>query len=492
MDRSMYYSVDYSSEDEAHKRSHKPSAVEAVVEAGTPTTRQLQRADGASSGSISRRTRPNNDEAELVDDAVNTTEEYLLPPLPDHAAPDPPTQQQLQQLQQQQTHWITGQHRREKVVTSATVYEDHSDDEHRAAAAVLDDDAPSLGISSSDVRLASSSIASSMSSLSSTTSEAHIERISASMATYGTGGDDDDDGDDDDNDDHDKSAQRPLQQQPAIIASMATYGDQSDNSEGDGDDDDDDDDDDDSLSDTGRLHDSTASYSVVDENDDAADDDTDSSSTKKRHKKEKQNDQQQQHKATQLDGKTQQGSSTGRQHTSSYRVQDDSAGSSSCFGSDAEDELDLSECVNLEEPSSDQSAHLERMISDSKLEIIRQAHVDARTTASYTAGRNWNEEFQSAVGMPENEDKWLKLQRLSQDFLYCSKTYGKIIISEFYLPDELKSIRRMGASGSEKWGIAGGSKYIACGIFFKFALDTSTSATSMDLPTLRIVSSCDG
>ena len=60
---------------------------------------------------------------------------------------------------------------------------------------------------------------------------------------------------------------------------------------------------------------------------------------------------------------------------------------------------------------------------------------------------HWNTEFQIAVDMPEGKEKWEKLAHLARDFVYCSKTYGKIIISEYYLPEEEKTIKSCDAGG---------------------------------------------
>lgn len=84
----------------------------------------------------------------------------------------------------------------------------------------------------------------------------------------------------------------------------------------------------------------------------------------------------------------------------------------------------------------------------------------------------WNEEFQAALDMKDGPKKWEKLARIARDFVYCSKTYGKIIISEYLLPDNEKTIRPLTGKYN---GIAGGKKYICSGIFFKFALDQMKS-----------------
>ena len=85
--------------------------------------------------------------------------------------------------------------------------------------------------------------------------------------------------------------------------------------------------------------------------------------------------------------------------------------------------------------------------------------------------RSWNEEFQKLLSMSEGEKKWKALSRLGKDFVYCSKTYGKIIITEYHLPDDKKTIPPEKSLG----GVAGGEKYLCAGIFFKFALDIELS-----------------
>eukprot|EP01132_Coremiostelium_polycephalum_P009238 gene9238-11318_t len=55
---------------------------------------------------------------------------------------------------------------------------------------------------------------------------------------------------------------------------------------------------------------------------------------------------------------------------------------------------------------------------------------------------------------------------LTQDFVYASSTFGKVIISERYLPNHEKTIPPIDIGG-----LAGGSKFIVHGILFKFAID---------------------
>jgi hypothetical protein len=80
--------------------------------------------------------------------------------------------------------------------------------------------------------------------------------------------------------------------------------------------------------------------------------------------------------------------------------------------------------------------------------------------------RDWNEEFQRALGMADSHEKFVALRNLELDFVYAAQLYGKIIISEMSLPVSLKTIKPTSVGG-----IAGGEKYIVQGILFKFAVD---------------------
>eukprot|EP01102_Stenamoeba_stenopodia_P010457 TRINITY_DN3150_c0_g1_i4.p1 TRINITY_DN3150_c0_g1~~TRINITY_DN3150_c0_g1_i4.p1 ORF type:complete len:699 (+),score=110.12 TRINITY_DN3150_c0_g1_i4:139-2097(+) len=88
------------------------------------------------------------------------------------------------------------------------------------------------------------------------------------------------------------------------------------------------------------------------------------------------------------------------------------------------------------------------------------------------------------------------LVQLSQDFLYTAKAYGKIIISEVYLPVKQKTIKPVDVGG-----IAGGEKYIIHNILFKFAVDdkgvyggndaAAAKAAGHDLKGLQSYVNCD-
>lgn len=89
---------------------------------------------------------------------------------------------------------------------------------------------------------------------------------------------------------------------------------------------------------------------------------------------------------------------------------------------------------------------------------------------------SFDEEFQRLVKDIEPDltiykkaDTFSRLSKLVRDFKHAATTYGKVIISEKHLPDDKKSIR---PATNEVGGFAGGEKYIAGNIFFRFPLDS--------------------
>lgn len=60
------------------------------------------------------------------------------------------------------------------------------------------------------------------------------------------------------------------------------------------------------------------------------------------------------------------------------------------------------------------------------------------------------------------ESVCLELERLSRDFTNVASTYGKVILSELYLPVEEKTVRPINMGG-----VLGGSKYVVRDVLFK-------------------------
>lgn len=79
--------------------------------------------------------------------------------------------------------------------------------------------------------------------------------------------------------------------------------------------------------------------------------------------------------------------------------------------------------------------------------------------------RDWNKEFQSIMAESQflfaeageisasDMDKYGSLSHLARDFIYASKLYAKVIISELFVPTEHKTIKPVKIGG-----IAGGDK----------------------------------
>ena len=66
-------------------------------------------------------------------------------------------------------------------------------------------------------------------------------------------------------------------------------------------------------------------------------------------------------------------------------------------------------------------------------------------------------------------EQYARLSDLAQSFIDTARTYGRIIISEVFLDDARKTLRPASSFGGE----AGGLKYVAHGILFKFAVDSA-------------------
>lgn len=90
---------------------------------------------------------------------------------------------------------------------------------------------------------------------------------------------------------------------------------------------------------------------------------------------------------------------------------------------------------------------------------------------------NWNFRFQTCIKrlravqdssetLRAREEANIDLLHLAQDFVDAATAYGKIIISEHFLPNEKKTIQPQSLPG-----IIGGEKFVVHNILFKFAVD---------------------
>ena len=59
-------------------------------------------------------------------------------------------------------------------------------------------------------------------------------------------------------------------------------------------------------------------------------------------------------------------------------------------------------------------------------------------------------------------------EKKDQDFIHAARTYGRIIISEVYLPMRKKTIKPLNLGG-----VAGGDKYVVHNVLYKFAVDSA-------------------
>lgn len=83
---------------------------------------------------------------------------------------------------------------------------------------------------------------------------------------------------------------------------------------------------------------------------------------------------------------------------------------------------------------------------------------------------NWNVRFQNIISLPETTQeerlvKYTSLNGLNRDFIATASVYAKTIISEYFLRDEMKSVKKK----VKETGYAGGKKFVWRGILFKLA-----------------------
>ena len=84
---------------------------------------------------------------------------------------------------------------------------------------------------------------------------------------------------------------------------------------------------------------------------------------------------------------------------------------------------------------------------------------------------NWNKRFQELLDLPDDTEenclkKYSKISALSTDFVHVAKIIGKLIITEYAIDPDKRTIAVAPIGGE-----AGGSKFIHHGILFKFATD---------------------
>lgn len=108
-------------------------------------------------------------------------------------------------------------------------------------------------------------------------------------------------------------------------------------------------------------------------------------------------------------------------------------------------------------------------ISDAEDELP----IENLNTIEKPLGGNWNDRFQELLEASRKAsignqmiDIYRSMSSIVRDFNHVASHYGTIIISELFLPIEQKTVPPWDVGG-----IAGGIKYKAQGIIFKFAKD---------------------
>ncbi len=111
---------------------------------------------------------------------------------------------------------------------------------------------------------------------------------------------------------------------------------------------------------------------------------------------------------------------------------------------------------------------------DLSVSALMQPSLDRKTTTgtnfSVDVVNEWNDRFKLCRSLPSSNEaeilqKASSMTKLLLDFNHISLSIGQLIISEYFLPDEKKTIKRINRGGS-----AGGDKYEVAGIFFKLAV----------------------
>jgi len=90
--------------------------------------------------------------------------------------------------------------------------------------------------------------------------------------------------------------------------------------------------------------------------------------------------------------------------------------------------------------------------------------------------RDWNEDFQEAVAMPDGvyaflllvtvssltpslRERLSRLAEVARDFQHTATHFAELVVSEMFLPIEKKTVRPVGVGG-----VAGGTKYSIKGL----------------------------
>ena len=105
-----------------------------------------------------------------------------------------------------------------------------------------------------------------------------------------------------------------------------------------------------------------------------------------------------------------------------------------------------------------------RLVAEQKILKLRQNSINERFQQAMTKLRMCDDVH--TTNYAETAQAYQRVINIAKDFLHVAQTYGKIIITERFVPVEQKTIKPIDIGGK-----AGGVKYIVSGILFKFAID---------------------
>lgn len=162
------------------------------------------------------------------------------------------------------------------------------------------------------------------------------------------------------------------------------------------------------------------------------------------------------------DGGTSYNSYSSSYNRSASDDEDSYTGSSDeCSGSESEEVL----------PSESLEVKSNHVIEDGR--VVESGMLYLPSDIVNVAGRKWNQTFQDLYGvlcLGETEEQLVlafsDISYMYIDFIRSAKLYGKEIIQERWIDNASKTIKSLDVGG-----IAGGDKYLADNIFFKFNLD---------------------
>jgi hypothetical protein len=101
-----------------------------------------------------------------------------------------------------------------------------------------------------------------------------------------------------------------------------------------------------------------------------------------------------------------------------------------------------------------------KLAAEAKIEKLRQNSLNERFQQAMTRLRVCADIHTS--NFAETAHAYQKVINIAKDFLHVAKTYGKIIITERFIPVEEKTVKPIDIGGK-----AGGVKYIVGGVLFK-------------------------